>query len=242
VWILLAITTVPGSSASTSTSATPGAVEAVAATVDVERVLLREDQERHERMAAERNTLSARLAELYTSLDAAIKRDPAPASNVVDDLMNQVQQAERDRTELLSADRSLVERIRDRLRRISLLEERIASLQVRTEEAAGPLTGKWDIVLMPLGQRGTFILSQTGALVSGTYVLDGGWSGSLQGTLVNRKVYLQRVDSKLGRSADYEGYLAAEGDRIRGTWSNYDVSAPGGSSGQWSAVRRPPSP
>jgi hypothetical protein len=226
--------------ATTPLSATPGAVEAVAATLDVERVLLREDHERHERMAAERNALSARLADLYASLDAAIKRDPPPAS--VDDLMEQVQQLERERTELLSADRSLVERIRDRLRRIALLEERFASLQVKTEESAGPLTGRWDVVLMPLGQRGIFTLSQTGALVSGTYVLDGGWTGSLQGTLVSRKVYLQRVDSKLGRSADYEGYLAAEGDRIRGTWSNYDVSAPGGSTGQWSAVRRPPSP
>ena len=60
---------------------------------------------------------------------------------------------------------------------------------------------------------------------------------SLQGTLVNRKVYLIRIDSQLGRSMEMEGVLSVEGDRIRGSWLNYDLSAEGGAEGQWTASR-----
>jgi hypothetical protein len=77
-----------------------------------------------------------------------------------------------------------------------------------------------------------------GTLVSGTYELDGGWSGSLQGTLVDRKVFLVRIDSKLGRMMELEGFLAAEGDRVRGTWLNYELAGGEGSTGHWSATKR----
>ena len=63
---------------------------------------------------------------------------------------------------------------------------------------------------MPLEQHGLFVLRQAGTLVSGTYELDGGWTGSLQGTLVNRKVFLVRIDSKLGRMMELEGFLSGE--------------------------------
>ena len=40
--------------------------------------------------------------------------------------------------------------------------------------------GTWELALMPIDHRGTARLVQSGALVSGTYELEGGWSGSLQ--------------------------------------------------------------
>ena len=86
-------------------------------------------------------------------------------------------------------------------------------------------------------QNGAFNLIQTGTLISGTYRLAGGWSGSLQGTLVNRKVYLVRIDSKLGRSMEFEGALSPDGETIRGVWLNYDLGSAGGAEGQWSATR-----
>jgi hypothetical protein len=91
---------------------------------------------------------------------------------------------------------------------------------------------------MPLQHRGTFNLRQSGAIISGTYRLDGGWSGSLQGTLVNRKVYLVRIDSKLGKSMELEGVLSSDGETIRGTWLNYELGAGDGSSGQWAANKQ----
>jgi hypothetical protein len=212
-----------------------GGGDALSATIDVERALLKEDQARHDRLAARRGALAASLAALYAGLDAAIRDGSAAA---LDEALARVEAAERERSGVVAEERSLVERIRERGRRVALLEEQAASLDSRREVAAGPLSGPWEIVLMPQQLHGRFSLEQTGTLVTGTYVLDGGWSGSLQGTLVNRKVYLQRIDSKLGHSADYEGYLSAEGDRIRGTWSSYDVTAQGGSTGEWSAVRK----
>jgi hypothetical protein len=206
----------------------------VSATVEVEKALLKEDQERHDRLAARRGAIASSLSALYASLDAAIREGPVSA---LDEALAKVEAAERERAGVVAEERVLVESIRERGRRIALLEEQAAALGSRREAASGPLSGAWDVVLMPQRLRGRFSLEQTGTLVTGTYVLDGGWSGSLQGTFVNRKIYLQRIDSKLGHSADYEGYLTAEGDRIRGTWSSYDVTAQGGSTGEWSASR-----
>jgi hypothetical protein len=128
------------------------------------------------------------------------------------------------------------------MRRIALLEDQIAQLEARAERRTGPLHGTWSVTLLPTGQRGTFQLDQSGAVVAGTYQLEGGWSGSLQGTIVGRKVRLVRIDSKLGRSMEFEGYVSADGSRIRGTWSSYDVSDGATPSGQWSAVRSESTP
>jgi len=214
------------------------AVEAVGATIEVERILLKEDLDRHERVAAERARVGAKLAELYVELDTAVKRSDAPSGKPIEEARARIDPVESERRELVSDEQQLLDRILDRQRRIRLLEERMASLQDRVQEEAGPLAGRWEIVLLPLQQHGTFALVQTGTLVHGTYQLDGGWSGSLQGTFVNRKVHLDRIDSKLGRSAEFEGYLSVDNSRIRGTWRSYELSAQDAASGQWSAVRK----
>lgn len=220
----------------------PPAVEAISATLDVERTLLKEDLERHERMTAERSRLGARLTELYGDLDAALRRSDSQVAKATEDLSSKIQEQELARADLVKDERALLDRIQDRLRRIRLLEERMLTLQDRVQEVAGPLAGKWEVVLLPLDQRGLFSLAQSGTLITGTYQLDGGWSGSLQGTLVNRKVHLERIDSKLGRSAEFEGYVSSDGSRIRGTWRSYELSAQEPASGQWSASRRSLSP
>jgi hypothetical protein len=51
-------------------------------------------------------------------------------------------------------------------------------------------------------------------------------------------VHLIRIDSKLGRSMEFEGFLSTDGDAIRGTWESYELSGDVQPSGQWSAVRR----
>ena len=120
-----------------------------------------------------------------------------------------------------------------------MLEERIAALAARAEDSGGALTGQWDVALLPSNIEGVFSMSQSGTLLSGTYRLQGGWTGSLQGTLVERKLYLVRIDSKLGKMMEFEGFVSADGERVRGTWLNYEMAgASAGATGQFSFERR----
>ncbi len=214
------------------------AVVALAAQLDIEKVLLEDDIRRYRDLSRRRGRTIARLADLYDALDAAVVADEAAARERSATLLDQVEEVEAERARLLAAQRLLVERLLERGRRMGLLDQQLAELEGRREERVGVLDGTWDVVLMPLELRGTFSLTQSGTLVSGTYELRGGWDGSLQGTLVNRKVYLVRIDSKLGRSMELEGFLAADGRTIRGTWLNYELAGAEGGSGQWTAKKR----
>jgi len=215
-----------------------GPAAAVAADIEVERVLLAEDLDRYDRLVRKRDLTSSRLAEIYRTLDAAVRSGVGATPEQIDALLEQLGRTEAERDELLTQGLALVEQIRDRRRRVVLLLEQLELLEGRDRQEAGVLSGTWDVVLMPLEQRGLFVLRQTGTLVSGTYELDGGWTGSLQGTLVNRKVFLVRIDSKLGRMMELEGFLSSEANLIRGTWLNYELAGGEGASGHWSAQKR----
>jgi hypothetical protein len=234
VGVAIAALTASISGAAAATEGTD-AVEAFDAIIDVERTLLDEDMARHARLAQQRGLTFNRLQELYVALDAAIQRQDAPT---METLVFQVEATERQRAEQIAFERLVAERIRDRLRRIAVLEERRDDLDVTVEREKGPLEGRWDVSMLPVSQKGVFDLKQEGTIVSGTYRLEGGWTGSLTGTLVERKVHLVRIDSKLGRSMEFEGFLATDGGTIRGTWESYELSGDVQPSGQWSAVRR----
>ena len=234
--------TLPAGPAAAPTAAGADAVIALQTTLDVERALLQEDTLRYDQLAARRDRTISRLSELYRSLDIAVKRTDEAGPESVATIMDRVELAERERTAMLIQERVLTERIGERMRRIAILEAEVAALSDESQRTAGRLSGSWRVTLLPVNQRGQFSLSQTGTLVSGTYSLEGGWTGSLQGTLVDRKVYLVRIDSKLGRSMELEGQLDAEGGRITGTWLNYELAGQEGATGQWSAVRAQPTP
>ena len=99
------------------------------------------------------------------------------------------------------------------------------------------LNGRWAVVIQPGEQRGAFRLSLQGAIVSGEYVLEGGYNGSLRGTLVNDRLKLERVDSKLGFNAVFYGRLSNDGREIAGTWEATTFGTGEGGSGSWKAVR-----
>lgn len=219
-----------------------GSAAAIAAGIEVERTLLAEDLDRYDRLVRKRDLLASRLAEIYRTLDAAVRSGVGATPEQVDALLEQLGRTEAERDKLLTQEITLVEHIRDRRRRIVLLLEQMELLEGRERQEAGALTGTWDVVLMPLEQHGLFVLRQAGTLVSGTYELDGGWTGSLQGTLVNRKVFLVRIDSKLGRMMELEGFLSGEEVVIRGTWLNYELAGGDGASGHWSARKRDSEP
>jgi hypothetical protein len=213
------------------------AVLAVRTTLDVERALLNEDNARYRSLASRRDRAMARLDDLYRSLDAAVRRTDREGAEAVRQTMEQIELAEKDRAAILATERVLIDRIGDRIKKIAMLEERVEALRARSRQVGGQLTGDWSVTLLPIDQKGRFSITQSGTVLNGTYTLDGGWTGSLQGTLVNRKVYMVRIDSKLGRSMEFEGYLAADGKRIRGTWLSYELAGERRANGQWAAER-----
>lgn len=104
---------------------------------------------------------------------------------------------------------------------------------------AGVLTGQWDLIVQP-GLSGTAYLVHQGTLVSGTYELSGGWTGSLRGTVVANKVRLERIDSQLGFAAIFYGEvnLGADPDVIQGRWEATRLATGLPSAGGWSASRK----
>lgn len=127
--------------------------------------------------------------------------------------------------------------LRSLLKEREALNRRIASLRTRLPQQEGILTGVWEVNWLPAGLTGTFYLDQSGTLVTGQYRLGPVGSGSLQGTFVNGKVFLQRIDAQRGRDAELEGVLDSDGNRIRGTWQNYELVQGGLPRGQWVARR-----
>lgn len=230
-WLLLALL------ASGPWWAQEDASSALLAVVEVEREMLTDARERYAAVARRGAELMGEMELLREALDVAIAETESPDYRRINLLADQIERAETERAGLLAGERLLVERIAQHLQRLEAFEARMAALQNREEQGEG-LSGTWDLVLMPEGQRGVAGLLQTGALVSGTYELEGDWKGSLQGTLVNRKVFLVRIDSKLGKSMELEGYLSSDGQRIRGSWLNYELSGREGGTGQWTAQRR----
>lgn len=215
----------------------PGAVEAVRASLEVEKHLLDEDLALLRAASARRAEVTIRAAEALDALDAMLRAAEPPDAARLESARKAVADAERARGDAMAPESEILDRVIERKRKIALLEERVAGLQSRAGEAAGPLSAAWEVTLMPSGQRGTMVLTQNGALVSGTYSFDGGWSGSLRGTVVNRKVLLERIDAKVGRWGTLEGYLSADGRAIRGTWSRMELAGMEGAEGQWVATR-----
>jgi len=219
------------------------AVMTVTALLRTELRLLEEALERYRSLTRQRPDAVARLSRLHESIDTEVGKEVDAVPDRLDQLLEIAAQAGSDLDVRLRIEREAVARIRGHVRRITLLERELAELEGRREpESAGPLSGTWDLVLMPLDQKGSCVLQQNGAVVSGTYRLQGGYSGSFQGTLVNRKVYLVRIDSRLGKMMEFEGFLSADGDVIRGSWLNYELAGAEGSTGQWAATRRASGP
>jgi len=129
--------------------------------------------------------------------------------------------------------------ITDGLTLIQEMEGLLERMGEAAELAEDPLSGTWDLVLEPGGQEGKMELELNGTLVSGTYYLSGGWSGSMRGTLVAGKVRLERVDSQLGFAAVFYGGLDVSRARPRldGMWEGTHLTAGLPSSGTWTATK-----
>ena len=200
-------------------------------------------------LSRERRRLSSdvtRLSDVSRRLETALSdlaeanravADGVSRSDVGTDELVQREEAvaavEQEVKTLLERRRLLADRLVDRRRNIAMLEAEIGG------KAKPPdvVSGRWTVLVEPGEQRGIFRMNLDGTLVSGEYTLDGGYSGSLRGTLVSDRLRLERVDSRLGFSAVYFGRVARDGVAITGTWeaTTFGTGSPG--SGRWRAVR-----
>ncbi|HEX5134737.1 MAG TPA: hypothetical protein VFW81_05040 [Thermoanaerobaculia bacterium] len=201
-------------------------------------------------LARERRRLAvdaSQLADVGRRLDTATG-DLATASRAVTDLAaradssvdeiarreDAVASAEQEVRSLLDRRRLLVERLLERRRSVALLE---AELRGKRPASAAPdlLSGRWNVALDPGEQRGVFRLALDGTLVSGEYTIEGGFSGSLRGTLIGDRLRLERVDSQLGFTTIYYGRLARDGREISGTWESTTFGVGAAGAGRWRA-------
>jgi hypothetical protein len=215
-----------------------GALRGDAATDAARAELARERR----RVASE----ASRLSEVSRRLEAALQ-DLAEATRAVadggsrsdvgtDELVRReeaVAAVEQEVKTLFERRRLLADRLVERRRSIALLEAEIGG-KTRVPDV---VSGRWTVLVDPGEQKGVFRMNLDGTLVSGEYTLEGGYSGSLRGTLVNDRLRLERVDSRLGFSAVYFGRLNRDGGTIAGTWeaTTFGTGSPG--SGRWRAVR-----
>ena len=136
--------------------------------------------------------------------------------------------------------RAAVSRLFDRAQRISLLQEEIAKRRSTSRRPADPVTGRWQTVIDPGGRRGVCRLVLEGTLISGDYVLDGGFRGSLRGTFIGDRVSIQRVDSERGFDATFYGRVQPLAKRITGSWEATAIAPTVGPvAGTWSATLLP---
>lgn len=134
--------------------------------------------------------------------------------------------------------RDLRLRIKAYRQRLAALDKAEAELVALLPDDADSVTGVWDARLVPTGESGVLSLYQSGTLLSGEYLLSGGWRGSIEGTLVDGRVHMERIDARKGRFATLTGSLDPEGHTMRGTWRERDLTAGRPVEGSWIAEKR----
>lgn len=179
------------------------------------------------------------LDSLYSELDLLFNTgESAERPEDLEDLEGRIREAESRLQVLGDEGRELRMRIANRRERLTALTERAGQLADLLPDDTDSLTGVWDVRLVPLDETGVFTLYQSGTLLSGEYVLSGGWHGSLQGTVIGGRVFLERIDARKGRFADLRGDLGSSGLTIRGTWTERDLTANRAADGSWIAEKR----
>ena len=229
---------------------TLGFLFAVAAAVgtllaDTVSDVLKADLARERRRLAADNTS---LADVTRRLESAVN-ELATASRAAADFAGRsdasaeemlrredaVSAAEGEVRTLLDRRRLVVERIVERRRNVVLLDAELRG-KSRPAGAADLLSGRWNVTMDPGEQRGVFRLALDGTIVSGDYTLEGGFTGSLRGTLVGDRLRVERVDSQLGFVGIFYGRLARDGSSVAGTWESTTFGVGAAGQGKWRGI------
>lgn len=225
--------------------------------IEVEERLLRREEDRYRENLRSRTLLRRQLEQAYRDLEDLFRQergeeeedlpeeelpDPEDVERAAEAQEMEVRALERAQSAAREEGRVIRDQIRRTKARISLISDKIGELQASMPRDAESVTGIWDITIMPGGDRGVFAMWQSGTMVSGQYVLEGPFHGSLEGTLINRQLLIRRIDATLGRSMEFSGYLGEDGQSVQGTWLNYDLSSGRRPTGSWSARKRSSQP
>ena len=225
---------------------TRGAIHSLRVQVEIEEQLLAADATRYRELANQRRRVAQLLDSLYARLDEYLSaleeedllpEEVAPLQARVEEQDRNIQTAEGRYDQLREELRRLRRQIHDHRRRLTLLRSKGENLRSDLPGLSEVVTGEWAVLILPMELRGAYTLKQSGTLVSGQYTLDGGWTGSLTGTLVDGRLFLQRIDSKLGKDVTYTGELSPDGTSIKGTWDSMDLSGGKPAFGTWLATR-----
>ena len=183
--------------------------------------------------------LSDRVSLLYERLGTAIRRGSTPPEEDDEESLTlQIESAQRAEELTRQTMRRLQEQIADSRERIRFIQERLSKLHRPAAEEPEGITGTWDITYLPSNDKAVFILRQSTALIEGEYQQVGGFKGSLQGTFINGKLVLHRIDSKLGAVSDLEGQVSADLKSIKGTWLSRIIGDGTPVNGAWTGKRR----
>jgi hypothetical protein len=236
---LLLTLMLPAAAATVPSRTGDGVLDVLLASVDMERRRVSEDLEEFDRISVQASRAEHDLTSALNQI-ARLAREGVLDRNALE----QAEQTAADaRARVQSGQdrrRAVSERLAEHVRRLASFREEIA----RRREAlrtvlSDPLTGRWEVFINPGARRGFYRLSLDGTILSGDYVLDGGFRGSLRGTFVGDRVMLERIDSERGTDAKFYGRLTIGAvRRIAGTWDGTQIApAPvsGPVAGTWSA-------
>ncbi len=173
----------------------------------------------------------SKATELQASLISALQEENA-SPRIVEDLLQQISVELAMAQSYGSQIQMLNERVWARQKRIEIMEAEKLETKTREEEQ-DPISGEWEVTILPQELKGKFNLRLSGTLLSGTYELSGGWKGSLKGTLVGNRIRLERIDAEQGFVAIYYGKLDLEKYTISGTWESTLFTLGGPISGNW---------
>jgi hypothetical protein len=236
---LLLTLVLPAAAATVPTRTGDGVLDVLLVSVDMEKRRVTEDLEEFDRISGQASRAEADFTSALNQI-ARLARE-----GVLDrTALEQAEQAAADARARVQAGqdrrRAISERLAERVRRLAALREEIARRRETLRNVlSDPLTGRWEVFINPGERRGFYRLSLDGTILSGDYVLDGGFHGSLRGTFVGDRVTLERIDSELGVDARFYGRLTLGATRrIAGTWDGTQIApAPvyGPVAGTWAA-------
>mgnify|MGYP003588889326 CR=1 FL=1 len=214
-------------------------LESLLVSLDLERKARAEDVVEVDRLTASAARADAAASSARLRLVDVLRGGEGDAAALREE-EEQVLEAEAKAEAARAARRAAVARLVDRVRRIGLLQEEIARRRSASRKPSDPITGRWQTFIDPGSRKGVYRLVLDGTLLSGDYVLDGGFRGSLRGTFVGERVSIQRIDSERGFDANFYGRVQPQAKRITGTWEATTLApAVGPVAGTWSATQLP---
>jgi hypothetical protein len=212
--------------------------------LDVLLLSLDMEKKRAAEDAEEFGKASERLALAEADVTAAVERlarlvrDGSPERPALESAAEAVDEARARSLVQHERRRAAGESLAEHARRAASFREEIAKRRDGLRVPADPVSGRWDVTINPGNRRGTMRLALDGTIVSGDYVLDGGFHGSVRGTFVGDRLALDRIDAERGFDARFLGRVTSgAARRIGGTWEATVIApAPGPTAGTWSAV------